>query len=182
MDLPSITKIKIKPILRFVVHSEVKKVKKWLIFIAVVIVILAGYLVKVYLSAMEPIKAAEKTAVALADKKDYFREVQQFHLYHGTETVDVIEGTDKKGENIIAWIPEKSKQVIIKKADSGLTQQQAVQKLEESVHPKKIVSVRLGMENNIPLWEIYYLSNNNLMNYYYIDFQTGEWLKKIENL
>ena len=38
------------------------------------------------------------------------------------------------------------------------------------------------MENDIPLWEIYYRSENNLINYYYVHFLTGEWLKKIENL
>ncbi len=159
-----------------------KNVKKWIISLVVLILIMSGILVKVYVQAFEPVKAAEKKAVALAEKKVHFSHVQDFHIYNGIETVYVIEGKNKKGEKIIVWIPEKNKQVIVKKANSGLSKQQAIQKLEESKNPKKIVSVRLGMEKMIPFWEIYYLSDNNLINYYYIHFQTGEWLKKIENL
>jgi uncharacterized protein YpmB len=94
----------------------------------------------------------------------------------------VIEGKNKKGEKIITWIPLKTKQVVVLKASSGLSKEQAIKKLEETKSPKKIISVRLGMEKMIPFWEIYYLSDNNLINYYYINFKTGEWLKKIENL
>lgn len=156
--------------------------KKWIILIIVIVAVMTGILISVYLRAIEPVKYAEKAAVGLAEKKVQLRKVDQFHIYHGNETIDVIEGKDKKGRKIIVWVPEKSKKVIVRKASSGLTQQEAIEKLEESVHPKKIISVRLGMEKEIPFWEIYYTSDNNLINYYYIHFQTGEWLKKIENL
>lgn len=156
--------------------------KKWIIIIAAVVLFMLGYLVKVYLTAVQPVKAAEKTALSIAAKKVQFSKVEHFNLYNGLETVYVIQGKDKKGNNVIVWIPEKSKKVIELNANSGLTQEQAVQKLEQSVTPKKIVSVRLGMENDVPFWEIYYLSDNNLINYYDIQFQTGQWLKKIENL
>jgi uncharacterized protein YpmB len=118
----------------------------------------------------------------LAKEKVELNEVEDFHIYHGTETVNVIEGKNKKGENIIVWIPEKSKKVMWDKRKNGISEEDAVQRLLEEKNPKKIISVKIGMENNIPLWEIYYRSENNLINYYYVDFKTGEWLKKIENL
>jgi uncharacterized protein YpmB len=110
------------------------------------------------------------------------KEIEDFHIYNGIETVNVIEGKSLKGEKIIVWIPENSKQVFVKKAKDGLSKEEAIQKLLQEKSPKKIISVRLGMEKNIPLWEIYYRSDNNLINYYYVHFDTGEWLKKIENL
>jgi uncharacterized protein YpmB len=157
-------------------------VKKWILSIVIFFVVLIGILIKVYLSAMNPVKAAEEKAVLLASKKAQLTEVQDFHLYNGLETVNVIEGKNKKGDKIIVWIPEKSKKVFVKKAKNGLSKEEAVQKLLQEKNPKKIISVRLGMEKNIPLWEIYYRSENNLINYYYVHFETGEWLKKIENL
>jgi uncharacterized protein YpmB len=93
-----------------------------------------------------------------------------------------LRGKVKKGESIIVWIPDKSKEVFVRKTKDGLSKEEAVQKLLQEKNPKKIISVRLGMEKNIPLWEIYYRSQNNLINYYYVHFDTGEWLKKIENL
>lgn len=156
--------------------------KKWIVFFIGFVLILLGILVKIYLNAVEPVKAAEKKAVSLAEKKVHFSEVHDFHVYHGLETVNVIEGKNKNGENIIVWIPEDSNDIFVKKASSGLSKGEVIQKMEEISNPYKIISVRLGMEKNIPLWEIYYLTDNNLINYYYIHFQTGEWLKKIENL
>lgn len=156
--------------------------KKWIIFLIVVVLVIVGSLVKVYLTAMSPVKSAESKAVSLAKEKTQLDGVDHFHIYNGNETVDIIEGKDKNGQKIIVWIPEKSKKVIVKKAKDGLTKQQAVQKLLEETKPQKIISVRLGMEKGIPLWEIYYQSENNLINYYYVDFQSGQWLKKIENL
>ena len=177
-----IMKIKRRLFLRYIVHSEVRNVKKWIWIFIVFIVVGIGIFVKVYLTAREPLKTAEKKAVMIAEKKAGLAKVTDFHLYHGLETVDVIEGKNIKGENIIIWIPEKTKLVIVKNAKSGLSKADAINKLLQEKNPKKIVSVRLGMEKNIPFWEIYYLSDNNLINYYYVHFQTGEWLKKIENL
>ena len=156
--------------------------KKWIFIPLIAILVIIGILVKVYFSAVQPVKAAENKAVALAEKKVQFSEVDDFHIYHGNETVNVIEGKNKKGNKIIVWIPDKSKKVIIKMAKDGISKQEAIQKLLQETQPKKIISVRLGMEKNIPLWEIYYRSENNLINYYYVHFETGEWLKKIENL
>ncbi|MED1468021.1 DUF5590 domain-containing protein [Bacillus salipaludis] len=155
--------------------------KKWIVSLVVIILIFSGILVKVYVKAQEPLNTAEKKAVALAEKKVAIKEVDDFHVYHGIDTVNVIEGKAKNGQKIIVWIPEKTKQIIVRNAKTGLTKEQAIKKLLQEKNPEKIISVRLGMEKNIPLWEIYYRSKNNLINYYYIHFETGEWLKKIEN-
>jgi len=156
--------------------------KKWIVFLVLFVIVIIGILIKVYFSSVEPVKAAEKKAVTLANKKVQISEVQDFHIYNGLETVNVIEGKNNKGEKIIVWIPDKSKKVFVQKAKNGISKDEAVQKLLQEKNPKKIISVRLGMEKNIPLWEIYYRSENNLINYYYVHFETGEWLKKIENL
>jgi uncharacterized protein YpmB len=156
--------------------------KKWIIVLSIIVVAFCGLLIKVYLSALDPVKAAETKAVSRAQEEISLKEVEDFHIYNGIETVNVIEGKSKNGDKIIVWMPEKSKEIFVRKAKNGLTREEAIQKLQQEKSPKKIISVRLGMEKNIPLWEIYYRSNNNLINYYYVHFDTGEWLKKIENL
>jgi len=156
--------------------------KKWIIILSIIVVAFCGLLIKVYLSALDPVKAAETKAVSRAQEEISLKEVEDFHIYNGIETVNVIEGKSKDGDKIIVWMPEKSKEIFVRKAKNGLTREEAIQKLQQEKSPKKIISVRLGMEKNIPLWEIYYRSNNNLINYYYVHFDTGEWLKKIENL
>jgi uncharacterized protein YpmB len=157
-------------------------VKKWIFIAVLFLLLIAGVSIRVYVNAIKPVNAAEQQALALAKKSVSISKVNDFHIYNGLESIDVIEGKNKQGENIIVWIPEKSKKVIVKRAKDGLSKQEAIQKLLQEKKPKQIISVSLGMEKDIPLWEIYYRSENNLINYYYIDFETGEWLKKIENL
>jgi uncharacterized protein YpmB len=156
--------------------------KKIIFFLVIFVLIILGIFIKVYLTAVEPVNAAEQKAIELVKGKVQIDEVEDFHIYHGLETVNVIEGKNNQGEKIIVWIPEKSKKVIVEKSKNGLSKEDAIQKLMDEKNPKKIISVRLGMEKDIPLWEIYYRSENNLINYYYVHFKTGEWLKKIENL
>jgi uncharacterized protein YpmB len=146
----------------------VKIVKKLIFILVLIVLIVIGIFSKIYLSAVAPVKIAEKKAIAFAEKKVHISKVDDFHLFHGIETVDVIEAENKQGEKIIIWISEKTKKMVIKKAENGLTKAEAIHKLKESKNPKKIISVRLGMEKNIPLWEIYYLSNNNLIKYVYL--------------
>jgi uncharacterized protein YpmB len=154
--------------------------KKLLLVLGILVVLILGILIKVYSSAVEPIKSAEEKAVNLAKEKVHLSEVTDFHVYHGLKkTVDVIEAKDNKGEKIIIWIPEKSKKITVKKAKSGLTKDEAIQKVLQDVKPKKIVSVRLGMDEDIPAWEVYYRSNHNLLNYYFVDFESGKWLHKV---
>lgn len=156
--------------------------RKIIVFLVLLIVICVGVFIKVYTSAQEPLNDAEEKAITLAKESGELSQLEDFHLYHGTEMVNVIEGKNKKGENIVIWIPEKSKEVIVEKRKDGISKEDAVKRLMAEKDPQKIISVKLGMENNIPLWEIYYRSENNLINYYYVHFNTGEWLKKIENL
>lgn len=156
--------------------------KKWIWIITIAVIIVIGLYVRVYLKAVDPLDLAEKKAVAIAKEKTDLNITEDFHLYHGTETIYVIEGRNSKNESIIVWIPEKSGKPTVIHANKGLSEQEAINRLYEDGNPKEILAVRLGMENEFPLWEIYYLSDNNLINYYYVHFETGERLKQIENL
>jgi uncharacterized protein YpmB len=157
-------------------------VKKIIIIIVIILVIISGAGIFVYQNAMNPVKSAEEKAVQIAKEETDLVEAEDFHLYHGEEPYYVIKGKNEKGTNIYVWIPEKEGRIIVRKVSDGVSKQEAVDKLLEEKKPKEIISVRLGMEKNIPLWEIYYRSEGDLINYYYVDFKTGEWLKKIENL
>lgn len=136
---------------------------------------------------MKPLNRAEDWATDIAKKKASIETVEDFSIFNGTETYYIVTGISAKGEEIIVWIPEKDKyddrKIVIRNKKSGISKEEAIQKLksDKDVHVDEIIHVKLGIENNIPLWEIYYRSNG-LVNYYYVDFGSGEWLKHIKNL
>lgn len=156
--------------------------KKWLVGLSLLFVIAFAATAVIYLNAVKPVKQAEEKAVHQALEKTALTEVDQFSVYHGEETFYIVQGEDKKGTKLIAWIPEKKGKVIVKKSSDGITRDQAVKKVLAEMDSGDIISVKLGMENGIPLWEIHSQTKENLLNYHSIVFETGEWLKKIENL
>lgn len=156
--------------------------KKWIWIFVIFFIILISFLTYTYIQSVEPLKNAEKEAVDIAFRETQLKQVNDFEIYNGHESVSILKGINKNGDKIIVWIPENTKELIVRKESNGISEKEAINKVKQLSNPKEIIDVRLGMEKGIPLWEIYYQSNSNLINYYYIDFETGEWLKKIENL
>lgn len=158
-------------------------VKKWILIVSFLLVLVLGICIKIYLNAVEPVKAAESKAVKIAQDEANISTVSDFSIYNGHGTYFIVTGENKQKEKIIVWIPEKKGDVIIKKESDGISKQKAIDIVTNEKHPKEIVTARLGYEKKFgPVWEIYYRSNNDLMNYYYLHFETGEWVKVIENL
>jgi uncharacterized protein YpmB len=156
--------------------------KKFIWIILGCIVIIIGIFTLTYIQSVKPIKIAEEKAIKIALAETRMETADEFELYQGLESVSIVKGKNRQGEKLIVWIPENRKELVIRKEKNGVSEKDAINKVLQLTNPKKIIDVRLGMEKGIPLWEIYYLSDSNLINYYYVDFETGEWLKKIENL
>ncbi|WP_226085222.1 DUF5590 domain-containing protein [Mesobacillus sp. S13] len=160
--------------------------KKW-IFISILIVFtITGILINVYLNAVEPVKAAEEEAVKIASKETNLTDFTNFSLYSGEETYYVMTGKNAKQEPVYVWINEKNREIITRNAKNGITKKEALNKLYQEKNPNEIIEVRLGMariqKTDRPAWEIFYRNNSDTINYYYIDFDTGEKLRAIDNL
>lgn len=156
--------------------------KKFIIISIIIIVACIGVASIIYVNAVNPVKEAKQKAIQTALEKTELVEAEDFTLYNGQDTYYVIKGKDDSGTGIYVWVPEKEGKIIVRKQADGITKQEAINKLKEEKDPQEIISVRLGMLKDFPVWEIYYRSNGDLINYYYVDFKSGDWLKKIENL
>ena len=162
---------------------EFLRVKKWIWITMLVFAVMIVFGIIVYINALEPLNQAESKAIEIAKQKISMKEVTDFTLYNGSDSYYIVKGVNSNGNNIIVWIPEEdNNKVIVREEKDGISKEEAIQKLNKEKNPQEILTVKLGMENNIPLWEIFYRSNENLINYYYVDFESGEWLKDIQNL
>lgn len=160
--------------------------KKWILISILVIGIITGIMVNVYLNATEPVKAAEEKAVHIASEETSLTDFSDFSLYSGEETYYVMKGKNSKREDVYIWINEKNHDVVTRNAKKGITKKEALNKLYEEKNPQQIIEVRLGIariqKTDRPAWEIYYRNNSDTINYYYVDFDTGEKLRAIDNL
>lgn len=161
------------------------KVKKWIIISVVVLFALGVGLVSVYLNATKPLRVAEDKSVELVKEKLDLSNFSDFNVYNGESTYYVMTAENQNEEQVYVWISENGNEIITKQMDSGLNKEEAVNTVYANRAPNEIISVRLGItqiqQTKRPAWEIYYRTENGLLNYYYVDFETGEKLRAIDN-
>ncbi|MED2934417.1 DUF5590 domain-containing protein [Bacillus wiedmannii] len=138
----------------------------------------------VYNKAMEKKIHKEAKSVEIAKEKAKLTKVKSVDYYNGNSSYTVVQGVDEKGEQIIVWVPNKKGNVLVKKKSEGIPEKEALQKLAEQAtgkgdepkpKPKEIIKVKLGAQNDIPLWEITYIDQEDRYTYYYLEFQHGAY-------
>ncbi|MDN6432369.1 MAG: hypothetical protein L0K22_00815, partial [Lacticaseibacillus paracasei] len=88
----------------------------------------------------------------------------------------------KKNQAVYVVIQEKTGKVNILNQKSGITRQQALQQINQSASPKKILNASLGKRGSEFVWDIGYLSKSGKLNYVTYSFRSGEQLNAIKNL
>ncbi|HLU23731.1 MAG TPA: DUF5590 domain-containing protein [Bacillaceae bacterium] len=157
--------------------------KKWILIIAVLLLLAAGGIYWLYTSTRAPLEAAKEYAEEIASSEAGIVSIEEFYMYNGSETYYVIIGKQEDEQEMVVWIPEdEEKKLIKKKLADGVSKQEVVNKLLAEENPQEILNVTLGMENDLPIWEVSYINNDSKLNYYYIHFDSGKWWRKIENL
>lgn len=156
--------------------------KKWIFTIIIVIVASGIFGAYVYNKAMEKKIPKESKSVEIAKEKAKITKVNTVDYYNGKSSYTVVQGTDEKGEQLIVWVPDKKGNVLVKKKSEGISKKETLQKLAEQAtgegaepkpKPKEIIKVKLGAQNDIPLWEITYIDQEDRYTYYYLEFQNG---------
>ncbi|WP_163654113.1 DUF5590 domain-containing protein [Listeria sp. PSOL-1] len=170
----------------FILHRKKKgrKIGLWILaIISVVILLLLAFFLYAR-SAERPVQEAKKEALARISGSVDLKDQGKFYLYTGIKsTYYVLTGKNKENKEIIIWVPKKkSDKIYVKYASDGISAQKARRIVEAAKKPKKILNVTLGMEGDLPLYEVSYLDKYNRLNYYDMTFRDGEWLREIENL
>ncbi len=156
--------------------------KKWIwSFVGLAVVVLA-FVIYTYTSAYQPVSKARENAEKIAKDEAGLVSMENFSIYNGNDSYYVVEGQNKDKEDIIVWIEEKNNAVTVKNKKDGLTKQEVINKLTSERELSSIDTVRLGMLEGLPVWEVYAHTDDDLINYFYFDFETGELHRNIENI
>ncbi|MBS4173245.1 DUF5590 domain-containing protein [Bacillus sp. FJAT-49736] len=158
--------------------------KKWILGITITVLVIIGFFVNVYIQAVKPLNTARQNAVQEAKDKADLVTTDQFYQYNGKQAYSVVVGKQKNGSKVAVWIPDNlSDNITIMKWADGITKKEALHKLMEKKNPNKILGIRLGMKDEIPVWEISFLDKSKKLNYFYVDFsKTSNHSTLIENI
>lgn len=171
-------RIKSGRFLLFTVRKDVMEMKKWLVLMLVFLCLGVWQAASVYQDALQPKQSLAEKALERAKEKIAFTRIDRTYTYYGDRTYTVFIGENKHGKKYIVWVPEKNGKIVVKRAESGITEKEAIAKLKAERHPKKLISVKLGMEKGVPLWELTYIDQHNRYSFYYLSFTDGTFLKR----
>lgn len=152
--------------------------RKWLIVTAIVVLCLAGAVAGAYVKAMQPKKDAADSAFKTAKNETDLTEMDQFYLYSGKDSYSVAVGRDQEGKRLAVFIPDdKKEKVVSENLDGAVSEEEIRNTVTAERKPAEIISVKMGIENGIPVWEATFLDGAGRYHYDYYDLKSGEWLK-----
>lgn len=152
--------------------------KKIVIFVIILVsLIFIGQGTYLYFNINKPQQVMEEAVQQYIDENLDVKDVTFSNFYNGTESYQIFEGKDDDGNGIFIWIKDTLDLHMIKKKEDGLSYNEVLDFANKELEPKEIISIKLGMENSLPLYEITYINQENRYSYYYISFEDGTYLK-----
>jgi uncharacterized protein YpmB len=156
-----------------------KKTTVTVIITIVIIIIAAWVFTSTYTSARDQYLEGHDDSKALAIEKGKLSSIDKIETFYGQRKYHVLSGTNTQNKKVYVWIPqtEKNESVIVKEQSAGITEEQAIANVKQEYNPVEIISVKLGMDEEIPIWEVKYRSQSGRFTYDYVDFINGEIIK-----
>lgn len=155
--------------------------KKWILTIAIVVfAAVVWQAFSIYHGLEANLHNRYAKASVKAKKTYHLKRVLHVSYYNGTKAYDVVTGVNQKNQKVYVWVPNGNGKSFLKKVNQGWNQQKVLQYVHTKLHPKKIISVKLGAEESIPVWEVTYVAQDGRYSFYYLRFDNGEWIKNIQ--
>ncbi|MCP8968785.1 cell wall elongation regulator TseB-like domain-containing protein [Ectobacillus ponti] len=148
--------------------------KKWVAACIATAALLAAYAMNIYNETMSQKIPGGNKAVAAAEDKAALVKVSNVDYYHGKSSYAVVQGTDDAGEEWIVFVPEGKGKTLMYMANEGISKRQARQMVTKEEQPREIINVKLGAEDETPLWVVTYIDQENRYAYYYMRFKDGK--------
>lgn len=156
----------------------------WIKFIVAFLLALTSVItVTVLYNADKPFSLAEKTAIESAMTSGQLVSVSSAEIFNGTDSIVTVFGMDANGDETAVFVngnPEDGFQEV--KLADGISAEKAVANVKQELDVKKVLHVTLGVEEEGPVWEVVFKSDNGKLNYVYLFFENGQWWKRILNL
>lgn len=150
------------------------------IFIITVLIISGIWiLTSSYLTAREQYEEGHEQSRQFAIKEANLKTIDEIKTYSADQRYHVITGTNSENQKVYAWISniDKEKKILVKKQSSGITKEEALETVYQEHNPAEIISVQLGMDEGIPIWEVKYQDESERYTFDFVNFYDGKIIK-----
>jgi uncharacterized protein YpmB len=152
---------------------------KWIWLTVIIIIVIISLLISLYTTTMSSEKKLSKLAITRAQEEIQLIKVNDVEHFHGIEAYHVIDALAQQG-SIYIFVPEdNSKKITYVQKDEGITKKQAKEIIASSKENIKIIDIRLGIDDNTPVWEIVYEENEDQRTFIYVTYKSGKLFKRL---
>lgn len=145
-----------------------------------ILILLVGW--SIYFVGTRPKAQAQRQATAIAKRYAHLRTRTDFYIFNRENTYYTVAGLNQKGQKILVIVPQKNGDVRVLKQSQGLSAQQVIAQVKNNERPKKVLKAVPGIFNNKVVWEVTYLNQKGNLCYDLINFKTGKYVQRINNL
>ncbi|WP_347339089.1 DUF5590 domain-containing protein [Enterococcus larvae] len=154
-------------------QKEHKRVVVLLALVAILLTIIVMLSI-FYIRSTHSRSQAKREAVKIAEEHAQLDAVENFYWFNRDETYFGLTGTDTSGKEIVVIIPEKGGDITTFGQDEGLSEGQVGQLVKERYGKSSIQKANLGIFDGKAVWEVVCKTAEGPLNYYLIDFESGE--------
>ncbi|MBM6619827.1 peptidase M4 [Bacillus suaedaesalsae] len=152
--------------------------KKWIFLGIILFGVFIWFGVHTYQNAFEYRYKQSSKAIEQAKEEVPNIEILDVTYFNGNESYTIVHGKIDGEEHIVCVPNNKKLDIIEVNPEKGITAQEAIGIVKDERNPLEIKAVNLGIEQNIPIWEIIYLDEQNRYSYYYVTFKDGQFIKR----
>lgn len=156
--------------------------KKFLTALLIGMLLLIFSVVFIITRSLTPLNQAKTETVELASRRADLVEENEFYWYNGTESYFTITGMNSDNTNIIVIVQQNGGNIEVFNQEETISKSTAIQQTINREQPMKILQARIGMYQELPVWEVSFELENEDIGYTYYSLTTGEWLKTIKNI
>lgn len=156
--------------------------KKFLTYSAIVMSLLiigAGLLLN---KSLSPLKQAKAETIKIAEKEANLIEADEFYWYNGNDTYFTVTGKDEEKNDLIVIVKQEGGSTQIFDKKDIYPKSKAIAQVRESEQPEHILEARIGIHNDLPIWEISFRQENGRIGYSMLMLTSGEWVRTIKNI
>lgn len=154
--------------------------KKWILISAsLLLAIMIGWGSWIYYSAVSASDQIVNQLVTKAKQQYQLQHIKKVTYYHGTYPYHVIKAVNADSQTVYIWLSEKHDVSLVRRAEQGWTQEQVKKHFLVNYQPKQLIDIRLGVEDQTPVWQITFVDAKDNYTFRYIRFADGLWYQTI---
>lgn len=132
--------------------------------------------------ALKPVNRVKKASVKIARDVADIKRVDDFYWFNRGENYYTVIGSNSKGEKKVVFIPQDGSEALVMDQSQGVSEEEVIQSMLDVDEVKRIRKLSLGVHDKEPVWEVVVTNQSNQIDYYLINFETGNISQTLKNI